>query len=63
MNYPHRSSVRVLRRGGIHEKKVVITKFLSCKFSIMGFSAILRNFEPRKFGAIRYTHVIIMVCT
>ena len=46
-------SARVLRRGSNHEKNVAITKFLSRKFSIMEFSAISRNFEPRKFGAIR----------
>ena len=49
VNCPHWccGAVVITKKCGDHE-------ILSWKFSIMGFSAISRNFEPRKFGAIRY---------
>ena len=47
-------SARVLRRGGNHEKMWRSRKYYHENFQLLDFQQFHENFEPRKFGAIRY---------
>ena len=54
-------SARVLRRGGNHEKMWRSRNFYHENFQLWDFQQFHENFEPRKFGAIRY-YFVTQVC-